>query len=51
VLYASPVAKTVTEDPRLPGTIYTAAEEIKKAGGKALAVQCDIRSEEQVSVR
>lgn len=33
---------------QLPGTIHSAAEEIKKAGGEALAVQCDIRSEEQV---
>jgi len=41
-------AKTVTEDPRLPGTIYTAADEIRRAGGRALAVQCDIRSEQQV---
>lgn len=41
-------AKTTTPHPNLPGTIYTAAEEIEKAGGKALAVQCDIRSEESV---
>jgi len=41
-------AKTVKEDPRLPGTIYTAAEEIRKAGGKALPVVCDIRYEDQV---
>ncbi|KAF9193092.1 hypothetical protein BGZ49_003323, partial [Haplosporangium sp. Z 27] len=32
----------------LPGTIYTAAEEIEKAGGKALPIVCDIREEEQV---
>src|SRR5947209_1756698 len=32
-------AKTVKNDPRLPGTIYTAAEEIEKAGGKALPIQ------------
>jgi citronellol/citronellal dehydrogenase len=42
-------AKTVTAHPKLPGTIYTAAEEIEKAGGKALAVACDIRYEEQVA--
>ena len=30
------------------GTIYTAAEEIEKHGGKALPLQCDIRSEESV---
>lgn len=41
-------AKSVKEDPRLGGTIYTVAEEIKKAGGKAHPVQCDIRHEEQV---
>lgn len=42
------VAKSVKEDPRLGGTIYSAAEEIQAAGGKALAVQCDIRDEEQI---
>ncbi len=42
------VAKSVKEDPRLGGTIYTAAEDIQAAGGKALAVQCDIRDEEQI---
>jgi citronellol/citronellal dehydrogenase len=41
-------AKTAEPHPKLPGTIYTAAEEIEEAGGKALAIQCDIRSEEQV---
>lgn len=41
-------AKSVTEDPRLGGTIYSAAEEITNAGGKALAVPCDIRDEEQI---
>jgi citronellol/citronellal dehydrogenase len=41
-------AKTTEEDPRIPGTIYTAAEEIDKAGGRALAVKVDIRFEEQV---
>jgi citronellol/citronellal dehydrogenase len=42
------VAKSVTEDPRLGGTIYSAAEEITAAGGTALALQCDIRDEEQI---
>ena len=41
-------AKSVEENPKLGGTIYTAAEEVEKAGGKALAVQCDIRFEEQI---
>jgi citronellol/citronellal dehydrogenase len=41
-------AKTVEAHPILPGTIYTAAEEIEEAGGKALPLACDIRSEEQV---
>lgn len=41
-------AKTAEPHPKLPGTIYTAAEEIEAAGGKALPVVCDIRSEEQV---
>jgi len=41
-------AKTTQPQPRLPGTIYTAAAEVEAAGGKALAVQCDIRSEESV---
>ncbi|XP_035828725.1 hydroxysteroid dehydrogenase-like protein 2 isoform X2 [Aplysia californica] len=41
-------AKTAQPHPKLPGTIYTAAEEINKAGGKALPCIVDIRSEEQV---
>lgn len=41
-------AKSITEDPRLGGTIYSAASEIEKAGGKALAVMCDIRNEENI---
>jgi len=41
-------AKSVTEHPKLPGTIYTAAQEIEAAGGKALALACDIRFDEQV---
>src|SRR5579885_841129 len=42
------LAKTVEEDPRLPGTIYTAANDIETAGGKALAIKCDVRNEEEV---
>jgi citronellol/citronellal dehydrogenase len=41
-------AKTVDPHPKLAGTIYTAAKEIEAAGGKALPLMCDIRSEEQV---
>src|SRR5436190_8843794 len=41
-------AKTVEEDPRLGGTIYSAAKEIEAAGGKALPVQLDVRNEEQI---
>ena len=41
-------AKSVEENPKLGGTIFSAAEEIEEAGGKALAVQCDIRFEEQI---
>lgn len=41
-------AKSVEENPKIPGTIYTAAREIEAAGGKALPLQVDIRFEEQV---
>lgn len=41
-------AKTTEPHPKLPGTIYTAAKEIEAAGGKALALVCDIRFEDQV---
>lgn len=41
-------AKSTEENPKLGGTIYTAAQEIEAAGGKALAVQLDIRNEEQI---
>ena len=41
-------AKTTEPHPKLPGTIYTAAEEIEAAGGRALPVVCDIRFEDQV---
>jgi citronellol/citronellal dehydrogenase len=42
------LAKTDVPDPRLPGTIHTAAAEIEAAGGHALAVVGDVRSEESV---
>lgn len=41
-------AKTAEPHPKLPGTIYTAAEEIEKAGGKALPCVVDVRDENQV---
>ena len=43
-------AKTAEPHPKLPGTIYTAAEEIIEEGGQALPVICDIRDEENVRV-
>lgn len=42
-------AKSVEEDPRLGGTIYTAAAEVEALGVKALAVQVDIRDEAQIA--
>lgn len=42
------IAKTAEPHPRLPGTIYTAAEEIEAAGGKALPIVGDIRFDDQV---
>jgi citronellol/citronellal dehydrogenase len=41
-------AKTVEQQEKLPGTIFTAAAEIEKAGGKALPIQCDIRDENAI---
>jgi len=41
-------AKTAEPHPKLKGTIYTAAEEVRAAGGKALPILCDIREEAQV---
>jgi len=41
-------AKTAEPHPKLPGTIFTAAEEIVEAGGDALPIICDIRSEDNV---
>lgn len=42
-------AKTAEPHPKLPGTVYTAAEEIEQAGGKALPLVVDIRYEDQVA--
>lgn len=43
-------SKTIEPHPRLEGTIYTAAEEIEKAGpGRVVAVQADIRKEEDIA--
>lgn len=42
------LAKTVAENAKLPGTIHTAAKEIEERGGKALALKCDVRNEEEV---
>jgi citronellol/citronellal dehydrogenase len=42
-------AKTAEPHPKLPGTIYTAAEEIEAAGGKALPLVVDVRDEAQVA--
>ncbi len=41
-------AKTTTPQPKLEGTIFTAAKEIEDAGGRALPIACDIRDEAQV---
>jgi citronellol/citronellal dehydrogenase len=41
-------AKTVEPHPKLPGTIYTAAEDMERAGGKALAIQMDVREEDSI---
>jgi citronellol/citronellal dehydrogenase len=41
-------AKTTEPHPKLKGTIYTAADEVRSAGGKALPLVCDIRDEAQV---
>lgn len=42
-------AKTADPNPKLPGTIFTAAAEIEAAGGTALAIQCDIRDENAIT--
>ncbi|MBC7889975.1 MAG: NAD(P)-dependent oxidoreductase [Ferruginibacter sp.] len=41
-------SKSISENPKLGGTIFSAASAMEAAGGKALAVQCDIRFEDQV---
>ncbi len=41
-------AKSVEENPKLGGTIFSAAAEVENAGGNALAVQCDIRFDDQI---
>ena len=42
-------AKTTEPHPTLEGTIFTAADDVKKAGGEALAVEVDVRDEGMVS--
>src|SRR5690349_22095784 len=42
-------AKTAEPNPKLPGTVYTAAKEVEAAGGKALPLVVDIRFEDQVA--
>jgi citronellol/citronellal dehydrogenase len=42
-------AKTTEPHPKLPGTIYTAAEEIERAGGRALPTVVDVRDEAQIA--
>jgi len=42
-------AKSAEAHPKLPGTIYTVAKEVEEAGGKALAVQVDVRDDQKVS--
>ena len=41
-------AKSNVANPKLPGTIHSAAEAVEQEGGQALALRCDIREEEQV---
>src|SRR5262245_4292622 len=42
-------AKTAEPNPKLPGTVFTAAQEIDAAGGKGLALVTDIRFEDQIA--
>jgi citronellol/citronellal dehydrogenase len=42
------IAKTAEPTPKLPGTVFTAAEEIEAAGGRALPIVGDIRDDDQV---
>ncbi|MFT4178832.1 MAG: NAD(P)-dependent oxidoreductase [Thermomonas sp.] len=41
-------AKSDVPNPKLPGTIHTAAKAVEDAGGRALALKCDIREEDEV---
>jgi len=43
------IAKTAEPHPKLPGTVFTAAEEVEEAGGKALPIVGDVRDAEQVA--
>jgi citronellol/citronellal dehydrogenase len=43
------IAKTATPHPRLEGTVYTAAREIERAGGKALPIVGDVRNDEDIA--
>ncbi len=43
------LGKTDVEDERLPGTIHTAAAAVVEAGGRAIAIKCDIRFEDQIA--
>jgi citronellol/citronellal dehydrogenase len=42
------LAKSTSEDPRIPGTIYSARDAVIASGGDAIAVSCDVREEAQV---
>src|SRR5258706_3236678 len=42
-------AKSIEENPKLGGTIFAASQEMELAGGKSLAIQCDIRFEDKVN--
>jgi citronellol/citronellal dehydrogenase len=42
-------AKTTEPNPKIPGTIFSVAEEVEKAGGKALPIKVDIRDEQNVA--
>src|SRR5690242_12672714 len=42
-------AKSTQEHPKLPGTIFTAAEQVERAGGHALPLAMDVRDEDQVA--
>ena len=46
--YIAIAAKTAEINPKLPGTIFTAADEIRAAGGVALPIKCDLRDEKQI---